>query len=91
MIDKLEKNIEAIGIDGKHATLPKLSSTHVAETPSSQGMVRIPLIISQKTMINWIGASIAPAMDLISLALLWMVLYSFISSYVLLLCSKSCK
>ena len=49
-IDKIEKITVAIGIEGKQATLPKLSETHLDDNGSLQGRVRIPLIIRYSSM-----------------------------------------
>ena len=57
---------DAIGREGKQATLPKLSVTHLEVEGSFQGKVRMPLIIKYRRMISWMGASNDPQIDFIS-------------------------
>ena len=45
MMERTEKMTEAMGTEGRQATLPRLSVTHSEERGSLQGRVRIPLII----------------------------------------------
>ena len=65
-MDNIENITDAIGIDGKQATLPKLSVTHLEEDGSFHGSVSIPLIIRYRRMISWMGASNDPQIDFIS-------------------------
>ena len=76
---------EAMGTEGRQATLPRLSVTHWVELGSLQGRVRIPLIMrnrssTRETLVtaitvrsqdlpSCIGASTEPQIDLISWAL----------------------
>ena len=45
VMERTEKMTEAMGTEGRQATLPRLSVTHSEERGSQQGRVRIPLII----------------------------------------------
>ena len=44
-IERREKMMEAMGMDGRHATLSRLSVTQLDERGSFQGSVRMPRII----------------------------------------------
>ena len=48
-MERTEKMTEAMGTEGRQATLPKLSVTHLEERGSLQGMVRIPRTIRKSS------------------------------------------
>ena len=58
--------MDAIGRDGRQATLPRESSTHEEASDRSQGSWRIPRVINQSKMISSSGDSVAPVMAFIS-------------------------
>ena len=80
MIERTEKMTEAIGRLGRHATLPRLSVTHLEPSDSFHGRVSIPRIIINKSSTSCIGASTAPHMDFTSWACLSSFLY-FLRSF----------
>ena len=58
--------MDAIGRDGRQATLPRESSTHEEASDRFQGSWRIPRVINQSKMISSSGDSVAPVMAFIS-------------------------
>ena len=48
-MERTEKMTEAMGTEGRQATLPRLSVTHLEERGSLQGMVRIPRTIRKSS------------------------------------------
>ena len=62
-MERREKSMEAMGIEGRQATLPRESSTHEEERGWSHGRLRIPLSINQSSKVNCSGDSIAPTTD----------------------------
>ena len=68
IIDSIEKSMEAMGMEGKHAALPRESSTQDDDSSSFQGRVRIPLIINHSNIISSIGDSSPPVIAFSSLA-----------------------
>ena len=46
---------EAMGTEGRQATLPRLSVTHWVELGSLQGRVRIPRIIRKRSSTTKVG------------------------------------
>ena len=55
MMERTEKMTEAMGTEGRQATLPRLSVTHWVELGSLQGRVRIPRIIRKRSSTTKVG------------------------------------
>ena len=49
MMERTEKMTEAMGTEGRQATLPRLSVTHWLELGSLQGRVRMPRIMRKRS------------------------------------------
>ena len=48
-MERTEKMTEAMGTEGRQATRPRLSVTHLEERGSLQGMVRMPRTIRKRS------------------------------------------
>ena len=68
-MERSEKMMEAMGMEGMQATLPRESWTQEDERGWSQGRLRIPLSINQSSKVSCSGDSIAPVSDFSSCVL----------------------
>ena len=67
-MERREKSMESIGMEGRQATLPSESSTQEEDRGWSQGRVRIPRNINHNIRMNCRGDSILPTIDFSSVA-----------------------